>query len=336
MTLQPYTECLVCGRGQHYTIATREQLKMEREYLDQFFRAEFRPDSEDYMFKDHIYFTHTYDAELVVCNGCGTICRDPRLTPEAAYLAYASDEYHPKWLEMSFPEYVAMFHADMPRLVSEVGNNCRVLEVGSQVGGFLYAANQYSWDAQGIDIGNRMVEFSQSKGLKVQQATLLETSFPSNYFDAVFVWSCFEMLPYPQKELQEMFRIIKPNGWLYITVPNGDFIKITQFLTQLKVLNFARKPIWNLLAYSILLGFSFQLGYSPNAIQRILDKTGFRNIAIHNLEYIPVSSTMQLSEGGLRKKKTYLKLCHLLSQVVYWGSLRKLTKGPWMEAKCQK
>ena len=214
--------------------------------------------------------------------------------------------------------------------------NAEYSEIGSQVGGFLHAANQYGWEAQGIDIGKRIVDFSRGKGLNVQQVALSETNFPSAYFDAVFVWSCFEMLPDPQGDLQEVFRILKPDGWLYITVPNGDFIKITQGLTQTKCLRFAKSMIWNVLAYSILLGFSFQLGYSPIALRSILGKVGYKGITIRNLAYVPVSSSAQMSDNALRKKAIYIKYSHFLSESIYWMSFRKIIKGPWIEIRCRK
>ena len=127
LTMQPYTQCLVCGESKYTIVATQAQINLERAYLNRFFREIFRPNLEEHMFKDHIHFTHIYEARLVACCNCGTICRDPRLTPKAEYLAYENDEYHLDWLELFFQPYCDMFLADMPRLVKEVGKKCRVL-----------------------------------------------------------------------------------------------------------------------------------------------------------------------------------------------------------------
>lgn len=334
--LQPYSRCLVCGSDEASILVTAKQLEYEREYLDSLFRRLFYPGSPEYMLKDHIHFTHTYDAQLVVCNNCGLLCRDPRLSPMSALQEYTHDDYHPKWLDASFKPYCDSFLQGMPRLIDKVGRKARVLEVGSQVGGFLYAAREYGWQAQGIDVGICMSEFSRSKGLDVFTGTLLDAGLPDSSFDAVFVWSCFEMLPDPWTDLQEIRRVLRKGGWLFISVPNGDFIKLIQPFSKVGRWNPLREYVWKLLAFGILLGFAFQLGYTPSTLRHILSKSGFRDIEVCNQLYVPITPPECVYPWVMRQKTRYLQLAHFISELVYRLSFRALIKGPWIEASCRK
>jgi len=45
------------------------------------------------------------------------------------------------------------------------------------------------------------------------------TDFPDNHFDTVLMFDVLEHLEFPQKALDEVKRVLKPGGTLYITVP---------------------------------------------------------------------------------------------------------------------
>jgi SAM-dependent methyltransferase len=53
--------------------------------------------------------------------------------------------------------------------------------------------------------------------------TLQEAKFPDNSFDVVVVRNIFEHLFNPNAEIQEIRRILKRDGYLYLKVPNVDF-----------------------------------------------------------------------------------------------------------------
>lgn len=336
MELQPRTKCIVCAYTRFKEFVSMDQIRFERIYLDNLFRRTLLKELPEYMFKDHIHFIHTYEAGLVFCEKCGAIYRDPCMTPQSTFEEYTNDDYHEKWLEAVFEPYSKLFLSDMPRLIAQLGNHPRVLEVGSQVGGFQFAAKQYGWDVRGVDIGIRMSEFARSKGLDVITGRLMDAKFPDAYFDAVFVWSCFEMIPNPWLELQEIRRVMRDNGKLYITIPNGAFIKhIQPFLNQTKSMSL-RETLLKLLAYSILLGFSFQVGYTPSNMRFMLKNSGFQNICLKNLLYVPITSSMQASPKILCEKKRYIKITHYISQVIRYLTFGNYLVGPWIEIEAEK
>ena len=331
-----YELCPICGSASWVVVVPTEQLAYERKFVIKHFQDEFIPNSPDYMFKDHAEFTHTYAADLVQCNNCKHITRNPRLSPSAALKEYSQDNYHPEWLEASYKPYCDLFLHDMPRLIKLVGEKATVLEVGSQVGGFQYAAATYGWKIVGVDVGRDMATYAQSKGHIVIERTLEEAELPSENFDAVFVWNCFEMLPDPWGSLNEIYRILRSGGSLFITVPNGSFIKGIQPMLKLRHIKPLQLLLLKTLAYDILAGFSFQYGYTKSSILYLLLNSNFDDITVNNLHYVPVSSEEQLTPNSMDEKYKLLKITHYIVQAIYYLSFRKWIVAPWIEVQCRK
>jgi SAM-dependent methyltransferase len=336
MELRDYTRCIVCQSKDAAILVSKDQLSAERAELVPIFERFFYPDAPHFMLKDHAFFTHTYDAQLVVCKRCGLVCRDPRLSPQGSVRAYSEDEYHPEWLRASFEPYRQSFLPEMPKLNKMIKPGARVLEVGSQIGGFLSVAQENGWEAEGVDVGQCVSDFARSRGFNVKTGTLVDAQFPDNSFDAVFIWLCFEMLPDPWADLAEVRRILSDKGWLIISVPNGDFIKLIQPLVNDKAWISVRNRMRKFLAYAIMLGFPFQLGYTPSALRHILGESGFVDVNIRNQYYVPVSPPEYVHPRKIREKDRYLRFVHYTAEIAYYASLHSVIKGPWLTVTCRK
>jgi SAM-dependent methyltransferase len=286
------------------------------------------------MFQDLTTFTNDYPARLVECESCGVVSRDPRFSPSAAIEAYAKDDYHPDWLESTFQEYYASFRSQMPRLVQQIGRQARVLEVGSYVGGFLAAARDYGWQAQGVDVGKRVSDFVRSKGLPVLTRTLLDARLPDRTFDAVFVWVCFDQLPDPWAELAEIHRVLMSKGWLMLQVPNGDFIKWVEPLARRIGWHPLHESIVKTLAYTGLAGFHFQTGYTPASLRHILGASGFEGITVRNR--INLADAQECKHFSIPEQGVFLSRIQWASGALARASLGKAVKGPWIQVACRK
>ncbi|MCH7916171.1 MAG: class I SAM-dependent methyltransferase [Deltaproteobacteria bacterium] len=64
------------------------------------------------------------------------------------------------------------------------------------------------------------VSRARSLGLKVYQGRLENAGFTDGLFDVVCLNHVLEHLPDPQVTMREIKRILKPDGIVYITVPN--------------------------------------------------------------------------------------------------------------------
>ncbi len=320
--LLEYQECLGCRSPEFSVVTSQEELDAERQYRDALFRRLLPP---DVALNDWTVFTNAYPARLVACDDCGIVSRDPRFAPAAALDAYARDDYPRAWMETAFRDYYEAFRAQMPSLVAQVGPRARVLEVGSYVGGFLAAARDADWQAQGVDVGKCVSDYAREQGVEVFNGTLFAAHLPSNTFDAVFVWVCFDQLADPWAELAEIRRVIKPRGWLTLQVPNGDFVKWIKPVARISA---AREHTQKLLAYTGLAGFPFQTGYTAAALRRILRASGLTEISIRN--------RVNLSGTPLAEQRKYVEGAHQLAEALYHASLRRWVNGAWIQATCRK
>ena len=74
----------------------------------------------------------------------------------------------------------------------------------------------------GITLNKEDVAICQQKGYQVYQMDQSFLEFADNYFDFVWCRHCLEHSIFPYFTLQEISRVIKPEGYLYIEVPVPD------------------------------------------------------------------------------------------------------------------
>jgi SAM-dependent methyltransferase len=322
-----YTACVACGGRRVVQLLDVDEMESERDLRERIYRGLYPKGTPDYMLKDRAYPTQTYPARLMLCDECGTVARDPQLSPEASVLAYATDAYHPRWLESSFHEFRTAFLERMPELVEWVGPRASVLEIGSFVGAFLAAGREHGWHCQGVDVGTCVVDFARLRGLEVTKGTLGDTGFPSRSFDAVFVWSCFDQLAEPWEELREIHRVLKVGGRLLLRVPNGEFVRFLE-RAQRKAPSLLGESAGRILALTGLAGFPFQIGYTASSLTQILRNSGFSAIRVRN--------RINLRGRNLAQGARTLGRVHTLSEWLRRLTLGRLALGPWIEVTCTK
>lgn len=320
--LADYPSCVVCGSSKLSELAGPDRMAMEsveRECL----LEELYPNQPP--------ATQAYEARLLACDECGTLARDPHLSTRGAVQRYAEDAYHPTWMERAYCEYEAAFEKRMPELIRWVGPNARVLEVGSFVGGFLAAARRGGWRAEGVDVGDCVARFARGKGLDVHTGRLEERCFPSRRFDAVFIWSCFDQLPQPWEQLDEIHRILDDNGRLLLRVPNGEFVKRVQRLERWAPSESARESLRNVLAATGLAGFPYQVGYTPASLTRMLKDSGFGSVRVRNHVNL-----RKVAGGRTSASAKALRCVHAGSTLLHHATFGTVNLGPWIEVSCSK
>jgi 2-polyprenyl-3-methyl-5-hydroxy-6-metoxy-1,4-benzoquinol methylase len=99
----------------------------------------------------------------------------------------------------------------------------KFLDVGCATGFFINGIRASSdWEVFGVDFGKAAVKFaSEELGLNVVAGDLTETDYPDGFFDFVHVNNVLEHVLNPVAVLSECRRIIKPDGTMYLSVPNG-------------------------------------------------------------------------------------------------------------------
>ena len=99
----------------------------------------------------------------------------------------------------------------------------RFLDVGCAAGFFIDEIRRRTgWEVRGVDFGAEAVRFARDElGLDVVRGDLGDAGFPDGYFDYIHMNNVLEHVRDPAGLLGECRRIIKPDGRLYLSVPNG-------------------------------------------------------------------------------------------------------------------
>ena len=96
----------------------------------------------------------------------------------------------------------------------------KVLDIGTAGGAFLNAAEQFGYDAYGMEPSADLVARGKSRGLNIEQGTIENHSFEYGSFDMVCLWDVIEHLPDPKLALVEIRKLLKPKGTLLINFPD--------------------------------------------------------------------------------------------------------------------
>ena len=207
------------------------------------------------------------DFKLVRCNNCGLIYQNPQLEPHELAPHYP-DDYLP-FQEMERPdeqsrvEQISQNH-NVQRQINKVlkyhSTPGKLLDIGCATGTFLGHMQPHGFECVGIEPGANAAEYGRKAyGLEIITGTLEDSNFPANHFDMITLWDVLEHVEDPRKTLQEVARILKPNGTLILSLPNPTAIDAAIF-----------GPYW--------VGWERPRHltlYSPQLLQALLEETGF-------------------------------------------------------------
>lgn len=173
------------------------------------------------------YSTKSIDGDLFFirhCRECGAYFLTPRPSLEQLERVYDDSYYGGE--ESKFSPFVEKlldtFRKTRSRRVRRyVPAPARILDIGCGNGRFLNYLIQEGYEGYGIELpGKAAARASAIAGLKLKQGSLLPDDFPDNYFDAVSLWHVFEHLTEPRQTLEIIGSILKPGGYLFLSLPN--------------------------------------------------------------------------------------------------------------------
>ena len=193
---------------------------------------------------------------------------------------YADAEYS-SGLYKDYVSAVALKYATFKKraeLIRQRIGSGRLLDVGCSSGFFLETALQYGFDAHGIEFSKVAIALAKPEiRERITHGDI--NAWTGDYkqkFDVIVAFDIIEHAQNPLHFLQNLRKMLSPEGWLVITTPDtGHFLR---YLMR------SHWPMLQPLQHTYL--------FSKKAMRRTLDITGFTNIHVQNanktlsLEYL--------------------------------------------------
>ena len=100
----------------------------------------------------------------------------------------------------------------------------KILELGCGRGEFLNEFKLGGLDAYGVDISDYCKKFFPSLNFKQVDLAKEKLPYEDNFFDVIFSKSLIEHFYYPEKIMNEAYRLLKPGGIIITLTPDWEFI----------------------------------------------------------------------------------------------------------------
>jgi len=248
--------------------------------------------------------------QYVICNKCGLIYVNPQLAQsdvEKIYSIGFDSKSSSKPPPLDFDKYDSVL-----KKFNKYNSTNRFLDIGCFKGFLMKAANQIGWEVYGTELSEKAAVFAREySGGTVKVGSLLDEKYKSDYFDVASMVDVIEHFDDPGEYLEEVYRILRKGGMLYIETPNFNSIP--------------RKLLGK--NWSII--FPWHMYYfTPKTLKYVLRKAGFGNINIFTTgigsfsKYNPLDdlesnrNIARQSRFGLRKKLRKIRLLRKLFYLV--------------------
>jgi ubiquinone/menaquinone biosynthesis C-methylase UbiE len=141
-----------------------------------------------------------------------------------------------------------------------IGKDKRLLDVGTGKGYLLEVACDIGFDCYGVEPSSYTSKATEKKFPKrITQGLLEDARYKDCEFDVIVMTDLIEHIPYPHSFFDEVYRILKPSGFILITTPNsGSFTRILLGKN------------WFQYKYEHI------IYYNKKSLKYLLDKKGFR------------------------------------------------------------
>ena len=329
-----YTACLLCQSTGFSPVSSRDHLADHRRYLTAFHRRRLRippgATSDFDALTDRSRFTQDYDTTIVVCRGCGLLCRNPHPPAGSVTQAYVSDQYDTTHLRQEFDRQLRWARTKIPtvRLWLAEKQAPRLIEVGSFVGGFLAAAREEGWSIIGVDPGRTVTRFCSEQGLPVYRGTIERAPLRSRELDGVLVWNTFDQLPDPRSMLTAAADSLKDDGLLVIRIPHGTCYRTCISLAEQH--RWMQRFVYPLLAWNNLLSFPYLYGCDVTTLDRLVTQHGFRKEAAYP-DTLVTASTPATRWWAQLEERLVKALCRSAWQIETWIDGSRYQTACWLD-----
>jgi len=161
---------------------------------------------------------------VVVCQQCGLIRTNPRMT-QKSYEDFYATEYRKLYGGEEAPDEkffkAQYFHGtQILHSIANAGRSIlpgmRVVEVGCGAGGILSAFREKGAEVVGCDLGHEFLEFGRKKGLELVNGFLKDIPLSEKKADLIIYSHVLEHVLDLEKELAVVSEALSDNGLLYV------------------------------------------------------------------------------------------------------------------------
>lgn len=225
---------------------------------------------------------------IVQCKHCGLIYVNPRITEEVNKKYYEFDVNGDlDFIEKHFIEsadYRSSYWERMVRVVKKYKISGNLLDIGCGNGAFLIAAHNAGFTVFGQDISKYFIELNEKENwIKVYEGELERLHLQKNTFDVI---TCFDVIEHhfnPKALLNEIRRIMKPDGILIISTHDIGNIFAKIYASKWRMIY----PIGHLIYFS------------RKTIKKILSKTGY--------DIVRITGANKIDENNLKETSNFVK-----------------------------
>ncbi len=171
-------------------------------------------------------------------------------------------------------------------LIKQFPPPVKFLDIGCATGMLLNYVKKLNLQPFGVEICKPSVDYARKNfKVKVFDKSLEKVKFPDNYFEFIHLSHVIEHVPEPVNFVKEIYRILKPYGYIIITTPRVDSFQAKLFGknwrsyhrdhififskdTLIKILSMAGFKIKKVISWG-----GVPKGYTSNFIKSIIDKT---------------------------------------------------------------
>lgn len=152
----------------------------------------------------------------VQCGDCGHVFTDGYFDAETAEKLFSKESF--------FHEFGWNHHAlrnlsaDIVKNVRQFASGRRWLDVGIGAGSLLMVADEFGFDAKGIDVRSAPVEKAKSYALNAECVSFQDCS---GEYDVISMCDVLEHIPFPKKALKKAHELLAVEGVLMVSCPNA-------------------------------------------------------------------------------------------------------------------
>lgn len=194
-----------------------------------------------------------------------------------------------RWLVPLVPSFKAKADAKMRHLPKPPAEGGRLLDVGFGNGGFLKLATEMGWQAEGIDFDPKAVALAKARGLNVRCASAADLSAQNEQFDIITLSHVIEHVHEPIALLNNLYRLLKPGGTLWLETPNIQSLGFKRFGQNWRGLETPRHLTL----------------FSPASLFKSLKNAAFEQIHQHWHGAIALSICIESAEIARKNHETY-------------------------------